>query len=115
MRSPSPTNAMDVDPQSFSKYDEYIRGNPPEVITVETRIKSSNKGYELLQKQGWSEGQPLGLSGDGAFILNSTEMLLNGPCRSCGSYPVPSQTRFDGSGKDQPRCTDDRNDRLSTT
>ena len=60
---------MDVDhPGSLSKYDEYVRGNPHEVITVETKIKSSNKGFEMLAKLGWAEGQPLGVSGDGTSI-----------------------------------------------
>jgi hypothetical protein len=58
-RTPSP-QPMDVD-----KYDEYVRGAPREVITVETRIKSSNKGFAMLTKLGWAEGQPLGLSEDG--------------------------------------------------
>lgn len=55
---------MDVD-ESISKYDEYHRGAEREVITVNTRIKPTNKGFELLAKLGWVEGQPLGLSGDG--------------------------------------------------
>lgn len=67
-RSPSPVQgAMDVD--GISKYDEFVRGEPQEVITIETRIKSSNKGFAMLAKLGWSEGQPLGLSGDGAHAV----------------------------------------------
>jgi hypothetical protein len=59
---------MDVD--SLSKYDEYVRrGHQHEVITVETRIKSSNKGFAMLEKLGWAQGQPLGISGDGSYIL----------------------------------------------
>lgn len=57
---------MDVDPENLSKYDEYVKGTPREVITVETKIKSSNKGFAMLAKLGWTEGQPLGLSRDGA-------------------------------------------------
>lgn len=63
-RSPSPAppaDAMDVD-----KYDEYVRRPEREVITVDTKINSSNKGFAMLAKLGWVEGQPLGLSGDGA-------------------------------------------------
>lgn len=62
-RSPSPAppaDAMDVD-----KYDEYVRRPEREVITVDTKINSSNKGFAMLAKLGWVEGQPLGLSGDG--------------------------------------------------
>lgn len=61
-RSPSPPpDAMDVD-----KYDEYYRNKAePEVVTVETKIKSSNIGFSMLAKMGWVEGSPLGLSGDG--------------------------------------------------
>ncbi|KAH9996557.1 hypothetical protein BJV77DRAFT_1059376 [Russula vinacea] len=52
-RSPSPVaqDQMDID-----KYDDYVRGPVREVITVDTKIKSTNKG--------WVEGQPLGLSKD---------------------------------------------------
>ncbi|KAF8624892.1 hypothetical protein AX15_005760 [Amanita polypyramis BW_CC] len=55
---------MDVE-DGVSKYDEYHRGVEREVITVNTRIKSTNKGFAMLAKLGWVEGQPLGLSGDG--------------------------------------------------
>ncbi|KAJ7139883.1 hypothetical protein C8R44DRAFT_867981 [Mycena epipterygia] len=62
-RTPSPApDAMDVDPY---KYDEYAPGPEREVITVETKIKPSNKGFAMLAKLGWVEGQPLGVSGDG--------------------------------------------------
>ncbi|GLB36382.1 putative G-patch domain containing protein [Lyophyllum shimeji] len=63
-RTPSPPPSMDVD-ADLSKYDEYVRGAPREVITVETRIKPTNKGFAMLAKLGWTEGQPLGISGDG--------------------------------------------------
>ncbi|KAG8220104.1 hypothetical protein J3R82DRAFT_1123 [Butyriboletus roseoflavus] len=58
--SPPPADVVNID-----KYDEYIHQAPREVITVETKIKSTNKGFAMLAKLGWSEGQPLGLSGDG--------------------------------------------------
>ncbi|KAI0252591.1 hypothetical protein BJV78DRAFT_1124395 [Lactifluus subvellereus] len=60
-RSPSPVpgDQMDID-----KYDDYVRGPVREVITVDTKIKSTNKGFEMLSKLGWVEGQPLGLSQD---------------------------------------------------
>ncbi|KAI9512646.1 hypothetical protein F5148DRAFT_950562, partial [Russula earlei] len=60
-RSPSPVaqNQMDID-----KYDDYVRGPVREVITVDTKIKNTNKGFEILSKLGWVEGQPLGLSKD---------------------------------------------------
>jgi hypothetical protein len=61
-RTPSP--APD-DIGSLSKYDEYVRGTPREVITVETKIKPTNKGFAMLTKLGWS----VGLSGDGRFRL----------------------------------------------
>lgn len=56
---------MDID-----KYDEYHRGMEREVVTVETKIKSTNKGFAMLAKLGWVEGQPLGLAGDGAYSLS---------------------------------------------
>ena len=48
-----------------SLYDEHVKGPIREVITVETKIKSSNIGFAMLAKMGWVEGSPLGLSGDG--------------------------------------------------
>lgn len=54
---------MDID-----KYDEYVPGVAREVITVDTKIKDTNKGFAMLSKLGWKEGQPLGLSGDGASV-----------------------------------------------
>ena len=59
-RTPSPPPGDAID-----KYDEYVHRASREVITVETKIKSTNKGFAMLAKLGWSEGQPLGLSGDG--------------------------------------------------
>jgi hypothetical protein len=59
---------MDVDAQDIDKYDEYARGVATEVITVDTKINSSNKGFSMLSKLGWVEGQPLGVSGDGAYL-----------------------------------------------
>jgi len=35
----------------------------PRGYYVETKIKSSNKGFEMLAKLGWAEGQPLGYLG----------------------------------------------------
>ncbi|KAJ7786060.1 hypothetical protein B0H16DRAFT_16284 [Mycena metata] len=46
--------------------DEYYVSRPEqEAITVETKIKSTNKGFAMLAKLGWVEGQPLGVSGEG--------------------------------------------------
>ena len=84
-RSPSPDN-MDVDaPESITKYDEYHRGVEREVITVDTRIKPTNKGFTMLAKLGWVEGQPLGLSADGK---NSLLQALHLAQRSC-FFSVP--------------------------
>lgn len=58
---------MDID-----KYDEYIPKPEHEVVTVETKIKSNNKGFAMLAKLGWVEGQPLGLSGDGEVFFTPT-------------------------------------------
>ncbi|KAL6304233.1 hypothetical protein BKA93DRAFT_851576 [Sparassis latifolia] len=59
--SPIPPDAMDVD-----KYDEYVRRTVEhEVITVNTKIKNSNRGFLMLANMGWAEGRPIGLSGDG--------------------------------------------------
>lgn len=60
---------MDVDEDSINKYDEYIHRPVREVITVETPIKPTNKGFAMLAKLGWVQGQPLGLSGQGMLML----------------------------------------------
>ena len=62
---------MDID-----KYDEYNRKPEHEVITTETKIQSSNKGFAMLAKLGWVEGQPLGLSGDGEYFFVTSYALL---------------------------------------
>lgn len=62
-RSPSPVPQND--PMDVDQYDEYVRGAPREVITVDTKIKPTNKGFALLAKLGWVEGHGVGLSGDG--------------------------------------------------
>jgi Wiskott-Aldrich syndrome protein len=62
---------MDVD-----KYDEYVPRPEQEVITVETKIKSSNKGFAMLAKLGWVEGQPLGVSGEGNLTSYSPGMAF---------------------------------------
>ena len=63
--SPTSQNDMDVDEVSIQKYDEYILKSAREVITVDTKIKPSNKGFALLTKLGWHEGQPVGLYAEG--------------------------------------------------
>ncbi|KAF9270447.1 hypothetical protein L218DRAFT_952574 [Marasmius fiardii PR-910] len=79
-RTPSPAlDDMDVD-QDISKYDEYLRAPTREVVTVETKIQPTNKGFALLSKLGWSEGQPLGISGDGRVD------------------PIPFQMKSDSTG-----------------
>jgi hypothetical protein len=68
---------MDVD--SATGYFQPSRVPPTQVVTVETRIKPENKGFALLAKMGWTEGQPLGLSGDGmSELLVSFWPSLNG-------------------------------------
>ncbi|KAH8120242.1 hypothetical protein DFH11DRAFT_1873483 [Phellopilus nigrolimitatus] len=62
-RSPSPEK--DVEMKDPNLYDEHVRGAAREVITAETKIKSSNKGFALLAKMGWTEGSPLGITGEG--------------------------------------------------
>ncbi|KAF9779776.1 hypothetical protein BJ322DRAFT_1086345 [Thelephora terrestris] len=64
-RSQSPLDSMQVDDDNLYKYDEYARGYEKEVVTVDTRIPSSNKGFGMLMKLGWVEGQGLGAAGDG--------------------------------------------------
>ncbi|KAF7339855.1 G-patch-domain Zn-finger DNA-binding protein [Mycena venus] len=75
-RTPSPPpDRMDID-----KYDEYVSRPEQEVITVETKIKPTNKGFAMLAKLGWVEGQPLGVSGEGRVD------------------PIPFQVKRDSTG-----------------
>ena len=64
---------MQVDGDNLYKYDEYARGYEKEVVTVNTKIPSSNKGFGMLMKLGWVEGQGLGVAGDGELqtVLSS--------------------------------------------
>jgi hypothetical protein len=82
---------MDVE-----KYDEYVRGPAREVITVETGIESTNKGFVMLEKLGWSEGQPLGLSADGKFDDSYRELRhqLGNPFLQPASTPYHSKSKM---------------------
>jgi hypothetical protein len=60
--SGSSPEIMDVDDSEYE---------PREVITVDTKIKSTNKGFAMLAKFGWSEGQPVGLSEEGMLFIYS--------------------------------------------
>jgi hypothetical protein len=87
---------MDVD--HIHKYDDYVRGPAREVVTVETKIKPTNKGFAMLAKLGWVEGQPVGLSSDGTF---STWVPLNlfYPLKTIGlTEPIPFHVKADSTG-----------------
>ncbi len=81
--SPPPQDRMEVD-----KYDEYTRGVEREVITVDTKIGSSNKGFAMLAKLGWVEGQPLGLSAEGASYLHDVQSPIDQTCRTSGPHSI---------------------------
>lgn len=50
--------------------DNASRTAPKRNIILNRKIDSANKGYAMLTKLGWSPGQPLGNSGDGACEVN---------------------------------------------
>lgn len=58
---------------AIDKYDEYARGVQREVITIDTKINKTNKGFAMLAKLGWVEGQPLGISGNGLSYVRYHE------------------------------------------
>ena len=60
----------------ITTYDQHHSAPEREVITVETKIKSTNKGYSILTKLGWKAGQPLGLSGEGASLFTSINHIF---------------------------------------
>lgn len=85
---------MDLD-----KYDEYVRGAAREVITVDTKLKSTNKGFAMLASMGWVEGQPLGLSGDGTlFVASYWNVRPNFPFFSGRVEPIPFYVKNDLTG-----------------
>ena len=97
-RSPSP-QLMDVDADNVHLYDEHrdVRGVAREVITMETKIKSTNKGFAMLAKMGWSEGQPLGLSGEGVLIA-AFRYIATYACALGRVDPVPFTVKQDSTG-----------------
>lgn len=100
-RSPSPPahDSMEVDEQSTHKYDEYVRGPAREVITVNTKIKSTNKGFELLTKLGWVEGQPVGLSADGKNHALVAGLLITVTIGRTEPVPFHMKSDLTGLGK----------------
>ncbi|CAE6352169.1 unnamed protein product [Rhizoctonia solani] len=63
-RSPSPPPRNEKE-EDISIYDQYIRGPVLEPVTVDTKLSSANKGFGMLAKMGWKEGEGLGSSGQG--------------------------------------------------
>jgi hypothetical protein len=101
-RSSSPVDeAMDVDPgDNISKYDEFIRKPTQETVTIDTKIKPTNRGFGLLAKMGWVEGQPLGLSGDGmscTLVSMPTRITEISPSQGLVD-PIPFEIKQDTLG-----------------
>lgn len=45
--------------------EENLRTDGLEIMTLDTQISSTNVGYRMLQKMGWSAGQGLGRDAQG--------------------------------------------------
>jgi len=67
-RSPSPVPQGKKKNSGVYGYDEHVGGVEREVITIETKLKDSNKGFALLAKMGWKAGEGLGVAGQGAYM-----------------------------------------------
>ena len=108
---------MQVDDHDVYKYDEYARGYEKDVITVDTRIPSSNKGFGMLMKLGWVEGQGLGAAGDGKpwAILRERQMVSPLSIRTRRPHSVPREARPDRSWEVRPGCTNDRDHSLTAS
>lgn len=91
---------MDVDEDHIHKYDDFVRGQAREVVTVETKIKPTNKGFAMLAKLGWVEGQPIGLSSDGTFWTWLTVgFTWIYPLKIIGlTEPIPFRVKADSTG-----------------
>jgi hypothetical protein len=97
-RSPSPQREPKPGEMDIDKYDEYVPGFAREVITAETRLKPSNKGFAMLAKMGWSEGQSLGISGDGvSYLLSANSEWYTEPHEG-RTDPIPFAIKADSSG-----------------
>ena len=116
-RSPSPLDSMQVDDHDVYKYDEYTSGYEKEVVTVNTKIPSSNKGFGMLMKLGWVEGQGLGVSGDGEFrkIWFGRRAVSPLNLRTCRPHSIPCEARYDRSGEVRPGRRDDRDHSLTAS
>lgn len=79
-RTPSPPPQGRGDGMDIDKYDEYVGGVARETITVETKLKPTNKGFAMLAKLGWTEGQPLGISGEGALFTSNVSYCFASEC-----------------------------------
>lgn len=99
---------MDVDESGIHKYDEYVRGAVREVITVETKIKPTNKGFALLSKLGWVEGQPVGLSGEGKRHSDNAMKSMVNDTRPRGSHTISYEVGFNWPWQVEPGFPHDR-------
>ena len=89
---------MQVDDDDLYKYDEHAPGYEREVVTVDTKIPSSNKGFGMLMKLGWVEGQGLGVSGDGELFAVSLGRRLFHSCMKGRVDPIPFHVKQDMTG-----------------
>ena len=68
MRRKNGESSPDVDVDMYDEHGD-VRGVARERVTVDTKISSSNRGFALLARMGWTEGKPVGISGDGTSFF----------------------------------------------